>query len=302
MGKIKTIIVVVIVLYLISLLSSKLITSNFKEEIISNGIAIIKIDGTIVPTERNSILGTGYVDSDSVLANLKKADENSGVKAIILEINSGGGAVVASKEIADKVRSIKKPTIALIREVGASGAYWVASSADVVIADELSITGSISVVASYLEYSGLLDKYNITYESLTTGKYKDTGSPFKELTNEERNLLLKKLNIIQERFIQDIARNRNMTVEKVRELATGMIFLGIEAKELGLIDELGNRETAIDKAKELANLKKEKVIEYIKKPSLLHIFDKLTAESFYSMGQGLGDSLKSEEEFKILAK
>ena len=276
MGKIKTILTVVIVLYLIALVSSKLLSSNFQQEIVSNGIAIIKIDGTIVPTASNSIFGQGLIDSDSILESLKKAEKNSGIKAIILEINSGGGAVVSSKEIADKVASIEKPTVALIREVGASGAYWIASATDVIVADELSITGSISVVASYLEFSGLLDKYNITYESLTTGKYKDMGSPYKELRNDERNLLLKKLNIIQERFIADIARNRNLEVTEVRRLATGMIFLGIEAKELGLVDELGNRETAIAKAKELANLKKGNVVEYVKKPSLLNIFDKLT--------------------------
>ena len=302
MGKIKTILKVVIILYLVSFLASKLLTSSLSEEIVSNGIAVIKIDGTIVPTARNTLFGPGVIDVDTVLANLKKAEKNSGVKAIILEINSGGGAVVASKEIADKVKSIKKPTVAVIREVGASGAYWIASASDLIIADELSITGSISVIASYLEFSGLLDDYNVTYESLTTGKYKDTGSPFKKMTNEERVLFLKKLDIIQERFIADIAKNRNLPIEEVRKVATGMFFLGIEAKELGLIDELGNKELAIKRAKELADVKNGKVVEYIKKPSLLNIFDKLTSQSFYSMGQGLGDSIKSEEEFLIMAK
>ncbi len=300
MGKTKTILTIVIVLYLIALVSSKLLTSTFKEDMVTNGIAIIKIDGTIVSTETNSIIGQNGIGSDTIIDNLKKAEKNDGVKAIILEINSGGGAVVASKEIADKVHSIKKPTVALIREVGASGAYWVASAADVVIADELSITGSISVVASYLEFSGLLDKYNVTYESLTTGKYKDTGSPYKELTPEEKALLLKKLNIIQDKFVSDVARNRNLSKEEVRKLADGMIYLGIEAKQLGLVDLLGNRDLAIEKAKAMANLKKENLVEYAKKPSLLHIFDKLTAESFYSLGQGLGDSIKKEKEFSIL--
>lgn len=300
MGKLKTILTVVIVLYLIALVSSKLLSSTFKEEMVTNGIAIIKIDGTIVSTETNSIISQNEVGSDTIIDNLKKAEKNDGVKAIILEINSGGGTVVASKEIADKVHSIKKPTIALIREVGASGAYWIASAADVVIADELSITGSISVVASYLEFSGLLDRYNITYESLTTGKYKDTGSPYKELTPEEKALLLKKLNIIQDKFVSDVARNRNLSKEEVRKLADGMIYLGVEAKQLGLVDLLGNKDLAIEKAKAMANLKKENIVEYAKKPSLLHIFDKLTAESFYSLGQGLGDSIKKEKEFSIL--
>jgi protease IV len=303
MGKIKTILSVIVILYLVSFVASKLLdSSSIKQEFVGNGIALIKISGTIMPSAGNSFLGSGTVTPDEIIYHLNKAEENSGVKAIILEINSGGGAVVSSKEIAEKVKSIEKPTVALIREVGASGAYWIASACDLIVADELSITGSISVIASYLEFSGLLDDYNVSYESLTTGKYKDMGSPYKQLSNEERMLFLKKLDIIQERFISSIATNRNLEIEHVRSLATGIIYLGIEAKELGLIDELGNKETAIAKAKELANLKNENIVEYVKKPSLLNIFDKLTAKSFYSMGQGLGDSIKSEEEFKILAK
>src|SRR3989344_9012865 len=160
MTKIKTIITIVVVLYLISLVTSKLLSvPSISEVAISNGIAIIKIEGPITLKSSNQLFTEGSASSDEIIENLNKAENNNGVKAIILEINSPGGTVVASKEIADKVKSIQKPTIALIREVGASGAYWIASSSDLIIADELSITGSIGVISSYLQFSGLLDNY-----------------------------------------------------------------------------------------------------------------------------------------------
>lgn len=302
MGKIKTIITVILVLYLISLVSAKLLSSSsLKEEIISNGIAIIKIDGPIVLSSTNPLLGQGPISSEEILKNLDKAESNNGVKAIIIEINSPGGTVVASKEVADKVKSIKKPTIALIREVGASGAYWVASSADLIIADELSITGSIGVISSYLQYSGLLERYNVTYERLVTGEFKDLGSPFKPLTPAERNLLQKKIDIIESKFVYDVAKNRNLPLESVQKMADGQFFLGIEAKQNGLIDLTGNRQLAIQKAKEMGNITKENIVEYVKKPSLLNIFEKLASEASFSIGQGIGDSMLQEEQV-ILAK
>ncbi|MAF50637.1 MAG: signal peptide peptidase SppA [Nanoarchaeota archaeon] len=303
MGRLATILKVVIILYLVAFISSKLLNSDsIKEEILSNGIAVIKIEGPIVSSSSNSILGQSLVGSNAILENLNKAEKSKGVKAIILEINSPGGTVVASKEIAEKVASIEKPTIALIREVGASGAYWVASASDLIVADELSITGSIGVISSYIQFSGLLDDHNVTYERLVTGEFKDLGSPYKPLTSKERNLLQKKLDIIEAKFVEDVAKNREMPLEQVQKLADGSFYLGIEALENGLIDLTGNKDTAILKAKELANIENENVVEYIKKPSLLNIFEKLTTQSFYSIGQGLGDSMQVEEELVFLAK
>ena len=303
MGKIITVLKVVIVLYLIAFVASKLLTSDsIKGEIVSNGIAVVKIEGPIVLSSSSSILGASTSSSEAILQNLNRAEKNRGVKAIILEINSPGGTVVASKELADKVKTIEKPTIALIREVGASGAYWVASATDLIIADELSITGSIGVISSYLQFSGLLEDYNVTYERLVTGEFKDLGSPYKKLSTKERNLLQGKLDIIESKFVEDVAKNRNLPLANVQKLADGSFYLGVEALENGLIDLTGNKALAIEKAKEAANLTSENVIEYVKKPSLLNIFEKLASKSFYSIGQGLGESIKQEDEFLIMAK
>ncbi len=295
MSKIKTIITVLIVLYLVSLVSSKLLDSPISGDLVNNGIAVVRIEGPILLSSSGSLLGRASASSDDIIKNLEKAENNNGVKAIILEINSPGGTVVASKEVADKVKSIQKPTIALIREVGASGAYWIASSSDLIIADELSITGSIGVISSYLQFSGLLDNYNVTYERLVTGEFKDTGSPFKELTQSERNMLQSKLNIIEAKFVSDVAKNRKMKLGDVQKLANGEFYLGIEAKQNGLIDLTGNKALAIQKAKEMANITKENVVEYVKKPSLLNVFENLASEASFSIGQGIGTSLTKEE-------
>ena len=226
MGKLKTIITVIVILYLAAFITSKIFSSSIKDDIISNGIAVIKIDGPIMIGNGNSFLGSGSSGSDEILNNLKRAEKSSGVKAIILEINSPGGTVVASKEIADKVKSIDKPTVAFIREVGASGAYWIASAADLIIADELSITGSIGVISSYLDFSGLLEDHNVTYQRLVTGEFKDAGTPFKELTQRERDMIQRKLDIIEARFILEIAANRDLPIDKVEQLADGSFYLG----------------------------------------------------------------------------
>ena len=182
----KILAIIAFVIILFSALG-KIFTSNVKNET----IVIIPIDGTILSDSSGAQFGEKITASTDIIEFLDKANKDKNVKGIILEINSPGGSALASKEIVDKVKSIEKPIVSWIREVGASGAYWVASASDKIIADELSITGSIGVISSYLEFSGLLEDYNITYEDLRTGKYKGIQSPYKKLNEEERDILLK---------------------------------------------------------------------------------------------------------------
>lgn len=298
MGKIKTILIVVGMLWLISFFSAKLLSIN-KQEIITEGIAIIPIDGAIGVSSDDFL--SRVTSSDKILEDLKRAEENKGIKSIILEINSPGGGVVASKEIAKAVEKSEKPVIAWIREVGASGAYWVASSADYIIADEMSITGSIGVFSSYLEFSGLLERYNITYERLIAGEYKDMGSIYKKLNKDEREMLQEKLDIIHDFFIKEVAKNRKLNEEDVKKIANGEFYLGIEAKELKLIDEFGGREEAIKKAKELSGIKDGNIVEFKEKISLFEFLKRLKGEVFYSIGRGIGRSFIEEDYLEIRA-
>ena len=286
----RYIIGVLLLIFLISFLISKLIP-NF-ENVQEDEILIIQIRGVISSQNSDVPFSSAEVNPDNIINSIKKADEQNNIKAVILEINSPGGTVLASKEIADAVKKLDKPKVALIRDVGASGAYWIASSADKIVADELSITGSIGVISSYLEFSELMEEYGVRYERLVSGEYKDAGSPYKELTSAERSLIQSKIDKIDQIFLSQVKENRNLT--KTARIKTGEFFLGIEAKELGLIDYLGNKETAVEVAKKLSNIKEAKLVEFKEKKSIFDVLSRINAESFYYLGRGIGASLYFE--------
>ena len=265
------------------------IVEKTDNRVLQDEILIIPIKGVISTSDTSLPFESSNANVDSILSELKKAKQDNAIKAVVLEINSPGGTVVASRELANAVKSLGKPSVAVIREVGASGAYWIASSADMIIADELSITGSVGVIGSYLQFSKLMQDYGITYERLIAGEYKDLGTPFKDLEQDERNVLQLKLNKIQEIFVNEVKENRNLT--DTRRISTGEFFLGIEAKELGLIDKFGNREVAIEEAKRLAKLKSPRIVEFKEKQSLLELLGKVSASNFYYLGRGIGSQL-----------
>ena len=285
------VIAILILIWLIGFALSKLFANTPIDE---DQILIIPIKGIISMSDSDSPLIASTTNVDVILTSLKKAKENKNIKAVVLEINSPGGTVVASKEVADAVKDFDKPIVALIREVGASGAYWIASSADKIVADELSITGSIGVISSYLEFSKLMEEYGITYESLVSGRYKDLGSPFKELTSEERNILQSKINKIHQVFLREVKENRNLTSTK--EIETGIFLLGVEAKNLGLIDVLGNKEKAIELAKELSNIKEAKIVEFKEKRTFFDLISKFASYNSYYIGLGIGDKIISSKQ------
>src|SRR5574341_1129775 len=169
-------------------------------------VAVIPIEGLISTDGDNWMPG---VQSQSVVEQIEKADKNSEIKAILLEINSPGGTPVATDEIAGAIKSANKTTVAVIRETGASGAYWIATAADKIFANRMSVTGSIGVQASKLEFFGLIADYNITYNRLTAGRLKDAGSRFREMTPEERSLFQQMLDKLHNEFIKVVAENRN---------------------------------------------------------------------------------------------
>jgi len=263
--------------------------------------ALVHINGVIY-----SGSGPGYNDgntySEDVSKVLDQIKKNKNIKAIIFEINSPGGGAVGSYDISQEIKKVRASgllTVALIREQGTSGAYWIASSCDYVISHPLAITGSIGVLASYLEFSGLLERFNITYENINAGIYKDTMSPYRELTEEERVLLKSKINLIYEEFVRQVAENRNLSEDKVKELATGMFYIGSEAKELGLIDETGNEDQAIHYVE--AKIKEESNIKEYKISNSLYSLYGVQSKVFYWVGQGIGSALVKQNNWEIRA-
>jgi len=236
--------------------------------------------------------------SQSIITRLEKAEENDDIKAIILEINSPGGTPVATDEIATAVKKINKTTVAVIRETGASGAFWIATAADRVFANRMSITGSIGVQASRLEFTGLLVDYNVTYRKLTAGRLKDAGSRFRDMTIEEQGLYQDMLDNLHTEFIKAVAENRNLPEDFVRNLATGFVYLGSEAKEHGLVDELGNKDDAIKYIEETLNIEAE-TIYYKERKGFFDQLTSVTANGFYNIGKGFGSTFTQETQISF---
>lgn len=253
-------------------------------------IMVIPVKGMITLDECSAgLIAAGQCAQASVIKELlEEADEDSTVKAVILDINSGGGAIVASRELMRAVKSTEKPVVAWIGESGASGAYYVASAADVIVADRDSITGSIGVIAEFVHYSGLMDKIGVNVTVITSGEYKDVGSPFREMTEEERESIQELIDEIHADFISDVAENRNLSMKYVTELANGDIYLGSEALQLGLVDYNGGSDLALEIAKEIANVTGEpKIREVEGTKSWKEILDRLSANIGYGIGRGL---------------
>ena len=186
--------------------------------------------------------GNSEVDqttSDSILFYIDEAEGDQAIKAILIEIDSYGGYPVAAEEVMNALKRAEKPTVALIREYGDSAAYWAATGADKIFASENSEVGSIGVTMSYIDYSKQNTVEGITYNQISSGKFKDAGNWEKTLTAEEKALFQRDVNILHDNFVRSVAENRNLDIEKARLLADGSTMLGAMAKEKGLIDEIG---------------------------------------------------------------
>lgn len=187
------------------------------------------------PDEYQTMYGDA-ISSEEIVYQLEEAENDSSIEAILIEVDSGGGSPVAGEEIGNAVKELSKPVVAVVRQSGMSAAYWAISGADKIIASKNSDVGSIGVTSSYLENISKDKKY----VQLISGKFKDTGSPDRPITDEDRDLIMRDLEITHENFIQIVAQNRNMSIESVRAIADGSSVLGQQAKNLGLIDEIGS--------------------------------------------------------------
>ncbi|MBI2664867.1 signal peptide peptidase SppA [Candidatus Woesearchaeota archaeon] len=253
--------------------------------------AHIRING-VITNQGESFFGTETVSSEIIVANIKKAEQNSRIKAILLDINSPGGSAVASEEVATAIQQANKPVVALIRDIGTSGAYWAASSSDAIIASPLSITGSVGATATYLEFSGLMQKYGVGYERLVSGEYKDTGSPFRKLTEKEELLLQEMVKATGSYFAESVRKDRNLDFAVADEIATGRIYSGEQALKLGLVDELGNIATASEAIKKLTGVEEVRLVEYkTKKPLSLASF---LSQQAAVLGRSIGANMFSK--------
>lgn len=230
-------------------------------------IAVVPITGVIMTEKDSSLFGSSSVSSRSIATTLLEIRDDDSVKAVLLDINSPGGSPVASEEISRAIEQVKlkKPVYALISDIGASGAFWVAVSANKTYASSMSEVGSIGVTSAGLGFEDFIKQYNITYRKQTAGTLKDMGTPFRAPTKEEEAKLQIILDDIHTKFINHIAKSRNMNESEVRKYATGELFLGDRAKQIGFIDEIGYYPDVISELKNIT--KSSTVINYGPEPT-----------------------------------
>jgi len=210
-------------------------------------VGVVTISGPISADSGGSWLMGGPRGSRAIMAHLRAAADDGNVKAVVLRINSPGGSAAASQAMYTEVLRLaeKKPVVVSMADVAASGGYYIASAADVIVANPATITGSIGVIMETLTFYELMEKYGLGSMTITSGKYKDTGSPFRPMRPDERKLLEEMLNDVYEQFVSDVATARDMDIAAVKKLADGRIYTGAQGKEAGLVDELGNFHDAV---------------------------------------------------------
>ena len=294
MRKILILLALLVALAGVSMLGAYLITEQDREFAFGDKVALINIHGTISMSSDSSIFGEVRATPENFKTALKQAERDSSVKAILLDINCPGGSVVASGEIADAIKNCKKPTIAWLGEIAASGGYYVASAADYIVADRATITGSIGVISIFPEYSKLMEKIGVNVSVIKAGKYKDFSTGYRPMTEEEKEMLESVVYEIYEQFINEVAENRNLSKEYVSSIAEGRVYTAKKAKELRLVDEVGNRDFALKKAAELGGIEGEpKIVTYKRRA----FFEDFISTAFTKLGYGFAKALLERETF-----
>ncbi len=264
----RSVVLVLVFLIGISMFGALFISPKIKESKIagSDKIAIIYVDGMIVGGRGQVGLFTEGGGTDALIRQLHTARDDNSVKAIVLRINSPGGTVPASQEVGEelkKIRALGKPVITSMADMAASGGYWLAACTDKIYANPSTITGSLGVYMPYSNWEELYKKIGVRQEKIKSGPHKDILSPDRQLTEEERAIIQVMVDDMYNQFVEIIAEGRHMDPATVRQLADGRIYTGRQAKEVGLVDELGNMYDAIDGAAGMVGIQgKPEIIEY----------------------------------------
>jgi len=199
----------------------------------------------------------GIYSSQGVIEQLRRCEADPSVKAIVLRINSPGGAVAPVQEIYSAINRIQKKVVVSMGATAASGGYYIACAGDQIFANPGTLTGSIGVIMQFRKWGELMKKIGVQSEVIKSGKYKDAGSPFRELTPEEQELFQDVIDDVHQQFLDAIIesrKNAELTGEQIEEIADGRIMSGRQALERKLIDQLGDLNDAIEYAGQLAGI------------------------------------------------
>jgi len=232
-------------------------------------IVVISLSGTI--TTGGSSLSSGSTITPGLVRDyLAKTEKDETVKAIVFRIESSGGEIEPCQEILLEIERAKatKTIVVSMGEMAASGGYYIATQAHRIVALPTTQTGAIGVISAAINVKGLLDKLGIQIEIFKGGKYKDMYWGLRELTSEEETIMQQMIDEYYQQFVDLVAEGRGLSEEEVKDLATGQLYSGTKAKDLRLVDELGDLDTAINLAAEIAGIETP-VVEYYREPGLI---------------------------------
>lgn len=260
----KKVLIFFAVIFVLILILSLVMTVSRKVSL-GDKVALVRVTGVIL-------------DSTDVIEELKEHSKDSSVKAIVLRIDSPGGAVAPSQEIYEEIKKIKekKKVIVSMGTVAASGGYYISAPADKIVANAGTLTGSIGVIMEIPNISGLMQKIGVETQVIKSGAHKDMASIFKSLKPEEKEILQTVLDDVHDQFIKAVSEGRGIKFEQIKKLADGRIFTGRMAKEVGLVDEIGNLQDAIMLAGELTGIKGEPQV--VQKKEKFSFIDMLKGE------------------------
>ena len=269
----KKFLIIVLVLFVVAIVVSLVLVLFQKNIPIGERLALLRVEGPIL-------------DSKDVIDELKTYVKDPSIKAIVLRIDSPGGAVAPSQEIYEEIRKAvtKKKVVVSMGSVAASGGYYIASPATRIVANPGTLTGSIGVIMEIPNVEGLMNKIGVKTEVIKSGRHKDIASVFRGIKKEEREILQGVLDNVHEQFIKAVAEGRKMLIEDVKRIADGRVFTGEQALKAGLVDEIGNLEDAIKSAARLTGIKGEPaVVSKEERFSLIHMLRNKMPKEFSDM-------------------
>ncbi len=284
------------VLFISSLVLNKvLVTSNstkdrkYVEETVVEGsgenkVAIIPIKGVLSNESAEGLFLEKPSIVEIVKQQLDQAADDTQVKAVLLEVDSPGGGITASDMIYHQITTFKagtqKKVVVYMQDIAASGGYYISAAADAIIAHPTTITGSIGVIMPLINVAELISRYGIKDNSIASGNLKEIGSPLKQMTADEADVLKGIIDEMYLQFIKVISTGRNLDIEVVKKIADGRIYTGKQALEKGLVDELGYQEDAINLTKKLAGLTEATIVRYEKHYGMADLFGLMSKKLF----------------------
>ena len=257
--------------------------------------AEVAVSGPITRDGPTGLVPSTGFPAERIVDAVERADDDSGVEALVMHLNTPGGEVVPSDDIRHAVEEFDGPTVAYATDTCASGGYWIASACDEVHARDTSLVGSIGVLGSRVNAKEAAEKLGLEYERLVAGRYKDAGTPLKETDKEEREYLQGIIDGFYDEFVGRVAEGREMEEDEIRG-TEARVYLGEEAKDEGLVDYVGTREEMEERLEEIVGAE-PKIHEFTPRRSFRGQIGTTAGALAYSFGAGVA-SVLDEKEFE----